>query len=96
MKVRDFLKEFEGRDPDAELTGIILPFARDMRVVGVANRAEFAKYLDSPEGKFGDDVPDTIPTGLPIPEPLPELPPGQRWNDTYIILDDTETEVDGI
>lgn len=93
MKIREFLAEFAGRDPEAELTGIVLPFARDVRVVGVANRAEFAKFLDSPEAAFSDDVPDTIPTGLEIPvQEQGELPAGQNWNDTYIILDDSEVK----
>lgn len=93
MKIREFLALFAGRDPESELKGIVLPFAHDLVVVGVANRGEFATLLnekdDEASGITSDEPPDTLPTGC-IPEQVvvEPLPPGQRWDDTFVILDD--------
>jgi hypothetical protein len=95
MKIREFLALFEGRNHESELKGIVLPFAHDLAVVGIANRGEFAKLLDDDSedeasGVTSDEPPDTLPTGC-TPEQaidVEPLPPGQRWDDTYIILDD--------
>lgn len=90
MKIREFLALFEGRNPESELKGIVLPFAHDLTVVGVANRGEFAELLSDKASDEGDDEPpDTLPTGVrPLVEDVEPLPPGQRWDDTYVILDD--------
>ena len=96
MKIREFLDMFKGRDPESELKGIVLPFAHDIVVFGVANRGEFANLLTA-KGDASDDPPDTLPTGCTMPncEDVADLMPGQRWDDTYIILDDeTVKELD--
>ncbi|MFA5053260.1 MAG: hypothetical protein WC565_04340 [Parcubacteria group bacterium] len=95
MKIREFLALFEGRNPESELKGIVLPFAHDLVVVGVANRGEFATLLaekdeDEASGVTSDDPPDTLPTGC-TPEQADDvepLPAGCKWDDTYVILDD--------
>lgn len=94
MKIREFLAMFEGRNPESELKGIVLPFAHDLAVVGVANRGEFAQLLaddGNPKASAdSDDPPDTLPTGC-TPEQADDvepLPAGCKWDDTYVIQDD--------
>lgn len=94
MKIREFLALFEGRNPESELKGIVLPFAHDLVVVGIANRGEFATLLadendDEASGVTSDEPPDTLPTGCtPEQAEVEPLPPGCKWDDTYVILDD--------
>lgn len=91
MKIREFLALFEGRNPESELRGVLLPFANDLTVIGVANRGEFADMLAEPTQPVNakpDEPPETLPTGCRMPEQGEPLPEGCKWDDTFIIMED--------
>lgn len=86
MKIREFLALFEGRNPDSELIVAKLPLSeRQFAVVGVANRGEVADVENDDAEEYG---PSTLPTGCTPKEEEHQLPPGCKWDDTFVFLEE--------
>jgi hypothetical protein len=92
MKIREFLAQFEGRNPESEVGAVIMPFSTELQVIGVLNRGELETACAEPEA-----APATLRDGAePVASHLLAndvdiaLPAGKHWDDTFILLDEED------
>lgn len=87
MKIREFLELFEGRNPESELIVAKLPLSEQhFSVIGVANRGEVANV--EVDASVEEEGPCTLPTGCTPKEEVNQLPPGCKWDDTFVFVEE--------